>query len=172
MKYRSEIVSATDMLVANQCWLGLALLHREHPHRQGFTAREILDRIACETAGSLRPGLQPHIYLHNVANLPPSSGRYRMFYRLDDGTYRLFRPGDAFHPSRNGKTKPRIAELPPEYRDLLAWYETEYCKAQEPGAADEDPVLQMLGVGEELWRGEGADAFVQRERSGWEADRF
>jgi hypothetical protein len=160
---------STEMLVADQCWVALALLHREHPERSGFSAREIQDRVACEAPGPVRPGIQPHIYLHNVANLAPNSARYRMFYRLQDGTYRLFRPGDNFHPSRKGKTKPKAPDLPLEYQSLLSWYEGEYCQRNGSVEAREDPVLQMLGLGQELWR-EGADAFVQRERSNWEIE--
>lgn len=157
-----------EMRVADQCWVALALLHREQPERSGFTAREIQDRLARESPGPLRPGIQPHIYLHNVANLAPNSARYRMFYRLEDGTYRLFRPGDSFYPSRKGKTKPKAPDLPPEHRSLLSWYEGEYCQRDGSVEASEDPVLQMLGIGQELWR-EGGDAFIQRERSNWEA---
>lgn len=163
--------TVTQILVADQCWIALAGLHREHPRKVSFTAREISDRVARDAGGAVRAGVQPHIYLHNVANLAPSSGRYRMFYRLDNGSYRLFRPEDYCHPSRRGKTKPKSAELPPEYHELLSWYENEYCARGGPGNLDEDPVLRMLGVGRELWLEEGGDEFIARERREWEGSQ-
>lgn len=154
------------LLVADECWVALARLHREHPDRSSFSAREILDRISKDAHSPVRPGIQAHIYLHNVANLAPNSARYRMFYRLADGSCRLFRPGDDFHPTRGGKTKPDRADLPEEYHDLLGWYEREYCTRRPD--AKQDPVLAMLGIGRELWAKESGDEFIARERRGWD----
>jgi hypothetical protein len=159
--------AAPRLRVADECWLALASLHRERPQQLSFPAREILDRVTQMAHRPLRPGVQVHIYLHNVANLPPNSATYRMFYKLPDGTYRLFRPGDAHHAARRGKIKPELAELPREYHDLLAWYEQEYCRQAGAAPAASDPVLAMLGVGHELWSPEGGDAFVARERRNW-----
>ena len=160
--------SSPKVLVADQCWVALASLHREHPARTSFTAREILDRITRQSTGALRPGVQVHIYLHNVANLPPNSATYRLFYKLPDGTYRLFRPGDVAHPARKGKITPESSELPPEYHDLLAWYDQVYSRQASASRLESDPVLEMLGVGHELWAEESGDEFVARERRGWE----
>jgi hypothetical protein len=157
--------------VADEAWVGLALLHRENPDVESFTAREILERVKTEGATSqLRPGVQVHIYLHNVANIEPNSARYRMFWRLPNDTYRLFRPGDHPHSSRRGKTKPERDELPEQYRYLLDWYEQRYC-AKENGAKEEDdPILQMRGVGKEIWRDTDADEYVRGLRSNWYGD--
>jgi hypothetical protein len=148
--------------------VALASLHRDHPEKPSFSAREILDRIAQQSGGSLRPGVPVHIYLHNVANLPPNSATYRMFYKLPDGTYRLFRPSDDSHPSRKGKTMPDPPELPAEHHGLLAWYEQVYCKQALAQQRESDPVLEMLGVGKGLWAMQSGDEFVARERKGWE----
>ncbi|MBV9770308.1 MAG: hypothetical protein JOZ32_12105, partial [Bryobacterales bacterium] len=114
--------------VADETWLALALLHHNNPERTSFTAKEILDRVKAEQVHSeLRPGVQVHIYLHNVANAEPNSAKYRMFYKLPDDTYRLYRPGDPSHSARKGKTMPERDELPEKYRYLLDWYEQEYC---------------------------------------------
>jgi hypothetical protein len=113
----------------------------------------------------LRAGLQPHIYLHNVATLPPNSARYRMFYKVGAGTYRLFRPGDDFHPDRKGKVAPHREELPRQYHPLLDWYEKEYSRQTSTPNDDDDPVLRMWGVGKEIWNDEGGDAFIARERA-------
>src|ERR1022692_3200807 len=89
--------------VADEAWIALATLHRTYPERNSFTANEILNQARnLNVTGELRPGVQVHISLHNIANLEPNPARYRMFYRLTDGTYRLFREGDAAHPARRG----------------------------------------------------------------------
>jgi hypothetical protein len=161
----------TEILVADECWIALARLHKSHPERKSFSAQEILDQVREEGAHSkVRPGIPPHIYLHNVANLPPNAARYRMFYRLEDGTYRLFGPGDDSHPSRHGKTCPRRADLPTQYHDLLDWYQTQYCASAERINDDDDPVLQMRGVGKEIWAEIGGDAHIESLRSGWSGD--
>lgn len=163
------MIALEEILVADECWVALALLQRNHPERLSFSAREILDRLKQEKIhAEVRAGVQPHIYLHNVANLAPNSARYRMFYRLDDGAYRLFRPGDDFHPARAGKSMPERSGLPPRYHHLLDWYEKDYCRRANQLLGDSDPVLRMRGVGKEIWADEGGDAFVATERQGWE----
>lgn len=159
--------------VADECWIALALLHREHPERPSFSATEILERLDKEGAHpEHRAGIQVHIYLHNVANLPPNSARYRMFYRLTDGTYRLYQPGDVSHPDRRGKTKPSPHDLPDHYHDLLRWYETEYCAEQSRNLSppEQDPILSSRGLGREIWIGTQGDSFVQEVRSDWNDD--
>src|SRR5690242_20691480 len=159
---------STEILTADEAWVALALLHRAHPERESFSAKEILEQARLEKAHpEWRAGLQAHIYLHNVANLPPNSARYRMFYKVPGGGYRLFRPGDESHPNRKGKTAPRREELPERYSHLLNWYEKDYCKRIEPLKDEDDPVLQMWGVGKEIWADEGGDAFIARERAAW-----
>lgn len=159
-----------SLLLSDECWLALAILHREAHGRLSFTAREILERVRREAAHpELRAGVQPHIYQHNVANVPPSSGGYRMFYRLDDGTFRLYRPGDDFHPLRHGKTRPERSHLPKRYHPLLDWYEREYCAATPALSYENDPVLAMRGVGKEIWEGIDPDKYVADLRAGWES---
>jgi hypothetical protein len=158
----------TEIRVADEAWVALAQLHRENPQKPSFAASEILARVKRNAPGDVRAGVQAHVYLHNVANVSPNSAQYRMFYKASDGTYRLFRPGDDSHPDRKEKTKPKLSDLPEEYHDLLAWYEQEYC-SQGHSSRDNDPVLQMLGVGKELWTEESGDEFVARERRGWDA---
>jgi hypothetical protein len=157
--------------VADECWIALALLHRENPKRGSFAASEILDRLAKEKVHpEHRAGIQVHIYLHNVANLPPNSARYRMFYRLEDGSYRLCKPGDVSHPDRRGKTKPAFEDLPQRYRNLLEWYETEYCALPSKSLPSQDPILSARGLGRAIWIGTHGDTFVRELRSGWDAE--
>jgi hypothetical protein len=160
------ITPPTEILVADEAWVALALLHREHPERPSFTAGEIRRRVEAEgIAGGIRPGIATHIGQHNVANVNPSSGTYRMSYRLPDGTYRLYREGDDCHPRRKGKIIPSRAELPESFHHLLDWYEREYCGPRS--GPETDPVLAMLGVGKEIWQEESGDAFVARLRNDW-----
>jgi len=161
-------MTTTDLLVADEVWLGLATLLRNQPQRESFTGGEILEQVkSLKMHETLRAGVQPHIYLHNVANVAPNPAKHRLFYRLPDGAYRLFRPGDDHHPARTGKTAPHRNELPACYHDLLDWYENEYCGGRRPSPIEEDPVLQMRGVGKELWADENGDTFVARLRAGW-----
>src|SRR5207302_2822196 len=132
------------------------------------TAREILDRVRTESARpELRPGVQVHIYLHNVANLEPNPARYRMFWRLPDDTYRLYRPTDRSHPLRKGKITPHRDELPERYHYLVDWYEEKYCNKEVSVREEDDPILQMAGVGKEIWAGVDADEYVRSLRSNW-----
>jgi hypothetical protein len=156
-----------DLKVADACWIALALLHRERPERQSFAPSEIVECARRLDGEDPRRGIQPHVYQHNVANLPRDTAGYRMFFRLPDGTLRLYCPGDPAHPSRSGKTKPEANDLRPEYRDLLRWYDEQYCQDALRNAKRDDPVLGMRGLGKHLWKGEGGDEFIQRERTGW-----
>jgi hypothetical protein len=88
-----------------------------------------------------------------------------MFYKVGDGTYRLFRPGDDFDPDRKGKVAPHREQLPKRYQPLLDWYEHKYSRQPSATNDEEDPVLQMWGVGKEIWKDENGDAFIARERS-------
>ena len=160
--------SEKSVRVADEAWLALALLQYEHPDRESFSAREILDRVKVEQVHpELRPGVQVHIYLHNVANAEPNSAKYRMSYKLADDTYRLYRPTDPAHPARKGKMIPERDELPQKYHYLLDWYEREYSRKQTPTSEDDDPILQMWGVGKEIWADTNADDYVRDLRSNW-----
>jgi hypothetical protein len=150
--------------LADECWVALALLHQSWPERASFSAKEIIERLKSEHAhGELRPGVRPHIHQHLVANLPPESGRYRLFYRLPDGTFRLFRSGDDCHPRRTGKSKPAREDLPVDYRPLLDWYEKEYSPAAS--AEEADPIAQMWGLGKDVWEGVDAVEYQRRLRA-------
>lgn len=168
-------VTVEQIRLADECWIALALLHREHPQQKAFSATEIRQRMVREWgAGNLRPGVMAHIYQHLVANAEPVSGRYRMFYRLPGGALRLFRPGDEAHPARRGKSLPQREEIPRKYHYLLAWYEQEFSTNGPPARTQKrmreelDPVLAMQGVGKEIWEGIDADAYVAELRSGWD----
>lgn len=152
--------------VADTCWVALASLHRQNSDRKSFSASEVLDYARDIDGEKPRPGLQPHVYQHIVANLPRQTGAYRMFFQLPDKSLRLYRPGDHADPSRTGKIKPEADDLPPEYRDLLRWYDEEYCKSLALDK-DDDPILAIRGLGKHLWKDESGEEFLKRERSDW-----
>lgn len=158
-----------NILVADEAWCALASLHHDYPERRGFTAKEILQRAAQRSATQLRPGVQVHIYQHNVANVPPSSARYRMFFRLPDGTFRLFLPGDLCDPQRKGKTKPDWEDLPARDRHLLDFYEHEFKARHNDPVPEDDPLVALRGLGRKLWEeAGGADRYVRIERTSWD----
>jgi hypothetical protein len=113
--------------VVDEAWLGLALLHREHPERDSFTVEEIVDRIAREDlCKPLRPGVYVHISQHSVASKQPHPANYRMMTETERGKRRLFRQGDPVHPHRTGKITPFREDIPEQYWPLIQWYLTEY----------------------------------------------
>jgi len=116
--------------VADEVWIGAALLHSEHPEEGSFSQSEIIDRIAKENLyGSMRPGVFIHASMHCVANKKPNPGNYRMLYATEDSKRRLFRKGDDYHPWREGgKMTPNKEEIPSEYHYLLDWWENKYCR--------------------------------------------
>jgi hypothetical protein len=159
----------TRIKVADEAWIAVASLHREYPHKPDFTVEEIMERAAKESGKEpLRPGVYVHIVQHCVANRPPSPGRYRMLVETRPGRRRLFRPGDSYHPQREGsKTMPNREDLPGEYRSLLDWYR-DWSRDCAEDRITNDPLLGLYGSGKDLWADEHADEYVRRLREGWE----
>lgn len=120
--------------VADEVWIATALLTRENPERRTFRVKEIVARAGRERfTATLRPGVQVHASQHAVANKPPNPGSYRMLYATADGGRRLFRPGDYYHPNREGgKITPVPSQIPSEYHYLLQWYEAECVPTTDP----------------------------------------
>lgn len=121
--------------VADEVWIGTALLHLEHPDRGSFSSAEIVDRVFQEGLHRpLRPGVQIHVSQHCVANKRPNPGTYCMLYEPARGQRRLFHHADEPHPYRVGsKTVPARSDIPAEYGYLLDWYENEYDRSDTPG---------------------------------------
>ena len=160
-------MKVSGLKVADEVWVATVLLHREHPERSGFAKHEIVECANRLHPGTpCRPGVVTHIAQHCVASLEPNPGRYRILCRNTDGTYRLFRDGDAFHPRRIGaKNAPKRQELPEGYRDLLDWYESDY-SPQRPSSLEEDPLMRLKGLGKDVWRSlGGGDAVIRWLRS-------
>ena len=157
---------SVGLRVADEVWIATALLHREQPQRVDFTVQEIMQRLKDQNlAGTLRSSLHVHVISHCVANRPPSPAAHRMLLETSRGRRRLYRPGDLHHPQRRGRMSPVREDIPPQYRDLIDWYETEY--ASKTRGTEEDPLLALRGSGRALWSEEHADDYVKRLREGW-----
>jgi hypothetical protein len=151
--------------VADEVWIAMALLHREQPRRADFSLKEIEERLVREgLTGDRRAGVYPHLSVHSVANRRPDSGTYRMLFETAPRRRRLYRPGDPYHPQREGgKIVPDRTQIPAKYRPLLDWYEREWA----PTSA-KDPLLALAARHRELWKGVDADDYVRQLREGFE----
>ncbi len=160
---------AKEVKVADEVWIATALLHREHPEQLDFSLDEIEERAKKEAlVEPQRPGVYQHIVQHGVANMPPSSGRYRILYETARGRRRLFRKGDSFHSAREGaKVVPESKDIPARYIDLLSWYR-DWCESFGESAILQDPLLAMRNISKGLWSDEDPDEYVRRLREGWE----
>jgi len=137
------------MTIADSVWLATALLHRENAHAPDFSVQQIIEKVsAAKLFDSYRPGLPVFASKHCVANKAPNPLRHRILVETTRGRRRLFRAGDPFHPDRkNGNIRPDKADLPPEYRPLVDWYETEYTK-QGPQGLEEITAPPHSALGE------------------------
>lgn len=157
--------------VADEVWIATAMLHRKHPEAFDFAIDEIMEsarQMWREGTGSLRPGVYIHVVQHCVANRPPNPSRVRMLIETAPGRRRLFRPGDYYHPDREGaRTTPQRDELPSGYEGLLDWYQ-KWCLESARRAREEDPLMALRGSGKHIWADEHADEYVRRIREGWE----
>lgn len=162
-----KLPATTSIRIADEVWIATALLQQLHPETD-FTVQEIVGRVEEECiSGSLRPGVYVHVVQHCVANRPPNPARYRMLVETGKNKRRLYRPGDAYNPGREGsKTVPEREEIPAKYCRLIDWYDSEYVnRGRESASAD--PLLALRGSGKKLWSDEHADEYVRRLRVGW-----
>jgi hypothetical protein len=161
-----------DLLLADRIWLSVAMLHRELPDRQDFSKDEIRKKLGESglDIGLKRTSIHAHLKEHMVANLPPSSTRYRMLYETRPGYLRLFRPGDAVDPLRQtgkpAKHMPKREQVSAEFHALLDWYDDWIAKQPPPGAAsyEDDPLIRLIGSGRYIWADEHADEYVENLR--------
>ena len=156
------------MTVFEQVFVAAARLHREEPSRTGFKGNELLRKVSELNSSPMREStVNAHIYGHCVANKSASPGTYRILYRNPDGTLRLYREGDDYHPDRkNGRVAPEKEALPPEYRELVDWYWSEYT-ARRAGEPAQDPFLALRGLGKDVWKSLGGERFTDALRSNW-----
>ena len=167
--------TTTEFYVADRIWVATALLHQEFSLRCDFTKDEIRKKMEAEglANGVERRTLSAHLDQHCVANVPPSTGKYRMLYETTPGgSLRLFRPGDFTWASRYQKRKPsksvpKRQEIPQQYWQLLDWYEIWSIETHTPDAPikwEDDPLIRLIGSGRHIWADEHADEYVNRLR--------
>jgi hypothetical protein len=168
-------VSTAELLITDRIWIATAMLHQEFCLRDDFKKDEIRKKLEEEglAEGVERSTLSAHLDQHCVANIPASSGKYRMLYETSPGgNLRLFRSGDLTHPSRVPRRKPskvvpRREQIPEQYWPLLDWYETWSKEAHAPDAPikwEDDPLIRLIGSGKHIWADEHADEYVNRLR--------
>jgi hypothetical protein len=164
-----------DLFLADRIWVAVAQLHQKLPAREDFSKEEI--RAALNASGladgTERGSVNAHLKEHMVANVPPSSSKYRMLYETSPGgNLRLFRPGDFTYATRHqkrkpSKTVPRREEVPQQYWPLLDWYETwskEPHNSPAPINWEDDPLIRLIGSGKHIWADEHADEYVENLR--------
>ncbi len=169
------LTTVSDLLLADRIWIAVASLHREFPIREDFSKDEIRRKLReSGLANGTKPGsVNAHLKEHLVANVPPSSTKYRMLFETrPGGNLRLFRPGDLTHPARVPRRKPskivpKREEIPEQYWHLLDWYETWSKEPHVPDAPinwEDDPLIRLIGSGRHIWADEHADKYVENLR--------
>jgi len=172
-----------EMLIADRIWVATALLHQGHPKLESFTKDEIRKKLREEglDEGVKEGSINAHLKEHCVANVAPSSGKYRMLFEPEPEKLRLFRPGDFTHPARfqprkPSKSVPRREEIPARFRPLIDWYEiwsTRSNSGTPPGSSspasptqryEDDPLIRLIGSGKHIWADEHADEYVENLR--------
>jgi hypothetical protein len=135
-----------NILVADEAWLTVALLHREYPDAEDFTLDEIRSRSVKEFHDR-RPGVWQHIMSHCVASNPPNPAQYRMLHSTGRGRRRLYRRGDPVHPERRGKVCPDKRDIPERYRPLVDWYVEDYDRNGGDTQGSSNPAVLLRFVG-------------------------
>ena len=109
-------------------WLATALLHRDNPQSDAFSAKEIFYKVKELDLLSVSDStINMHITSHCVASGKESPDRHRKLTRVRAGWYRLFKEGDSFHETRStGQTAPLTGMLPLRFKDVIDWYNREY----------------------------------------------
>lgn len=166
--------SKEHIKVADELYIAVALLHREHPDRDAFTIAEVLERAAAENLGASRSdqrSLRLHAYEHAAGNVAPGKvgGKYRIVFREPDNRIRLLRTSDQVHPDRHQKWHPEKSEVPVRYHNLLdwAWNWQSSAKFRREAAARLPGLYRLKGLGKEIWKGVDPDAYVRNLRQGW-----
>jgi hypothetical protein len=169
---RKPSVETSELRLADRIWLAVAMLHQLHPQAVAFSKleiRETLDKSGLGK-GTNPASVNAHLKQHLVANVPPSSGKYKMLFETNVGFLRLYRPGDLIDPQRRfgrgSKHMPKREEIPPNYHPLLDWYE-QWCREESASSAvdwKDDPLIQLIGSGKHIWADEHADNYVNNLR--------
>jgi hypothetical protein len=164
-------VITSELRLADRIWLAVAMLQRQFPDA-AFSKTDI--RLELEKSelgiGTNPASVNAQLKQHLVANAPPSTGKYTMLFETRVGFLRLYRPGDSINPQRRSgrgtKHMPKREEVPLQYHHLLDWYE-EWCGSQGASSVanwEQDPLIQLIGSGKQIWGDEHADEYVENLR--------
>jgi hypothetical protein len=163
-----------NVFLADRIWIAVALLHQQFPARNDFSKDEIRRELYSSglAVDAERGSVNVHLKEHLVANVPPSSSKYRMLYETTPGgNLRLFRPGDFTYATRHQKRKPSKSvpnrdEIPQPYWPLLDWYETwsKGIQTVDKPNWEDDPLIRLIGSGKHIWADEHADEYVENLR--------
>jgi len=138
------INSEDTQTLANEIWIATATLHRENPAREDFFTSEIREKVL-ELFRDHRPGVQPHVSYHCVANKPAKPANHRFLFQPGPKRRRLFdERTDSFDPSRaSGAVIPKEEELQLKYLSLLDWYRREFRKEPATENRPQNPTSAM-----------------------------
>lgn len=154
------------MTVADTIWVAAKLLERERPDVRGFSKDEIEQKVR-QIDPSLRAAtVSMHLSAHCLAWKPARPSALRTLSQNPDGSLRLFREGDPYHPDRTrGRTTPKLSALPDEYRNLLEDHGAQGEGESRKADSTEDPILALTGVGREMFaRLGGGEEFIRALR--------
>ncbi|MBI1333316.1 MAG: hypothetical protein GC165_10605 [Armatimonadetes bacterium] len=164
----AKLHSGRTLRIADEVFLVVATLHHENPAVLDFSNSEILEKAQeMKLSGAIRAGFMTHVSSHCVANKKPSPDNEQMLFATGHGRRRLLQKTDVVHPMRNGRIFPNLADIDPEFFELVEWAKQRY---ESSGRAKSkfSGLLGLAGTGRELWANEHADEYVARLRSDWE----
>ena len=156
--------------VADELFLTVALLTKENPERYSFSIPEVLARAGQEGLGAHRSdqaSLKQHAYEHAAANIAPGRGKYRLVFREKDNTIRLLQATDHIHPGRDGKQWPGERDIPQKYIALVRWAQERFRTRKTEAKPWLHELLELRGLGKEIWKGVDADKYVDELRGDW-----
>ncbi len=133
------------MTVADTIWLATKQLELENPDATGFSRDQIERRVRQIDPTLKSATVAMHLSAHCLAWKPARPSRLRTLSQNPDGTLRLFRQGDPFHPERHGgRVAPKVSAVSDQYRDLLGGFDD---KTQTSPSTDskKDPLLALAG---------------------------
>jgi hypothetical protein len=158
-----------DLSAADAVWIGVALLHYSRPSQAQFTNEEIVNSVLKHhLTKATEKSIRQHVLQHCVAESKPQPNRSCMLHATRDSHRRIFHDWeDQPHPARRGApTHPEWDKLPAQYAYLRQWYEQRR-KQNTAAMSSQDPLLDLIGSGSEIWNGKDADAYVAGLRAGW-----
>ena len=101
-RQRESVMTATigvRLSIADTIWLATALLHQAKPHERVQSRHHSSQSSRAESLSESR-SVNTHLSTHCVASKKANPATLRILTENLDGSLRLFRSGDSFHPTR------------------------------------------------------------------------